>query len=117
MPSIEDFYPPNQPKRLASMLRRLDENSQFVTESGCRIWLGEMDDSGYGKICCGGHYRRASRIAWMAWRGPIPPGICVLHRCDVRPCINPDHLFLGTPRDNTNDMMRKRRHASHRRAA
>jgi hypothetical protein len=46
----------------------------------------------------------------MAKHGPIPPGLCVLHRCDVRPCINPDHLFLGTQKDNMADLAAKRGH-------
>jgi hypothetical protein len=46
----------------------------------------------------------------MAKNGPIPAGLCVLHRCDVRPCINPDHLFLGTQKDNMADMAAKMGH-------
>src|SRR5229473_1814749 len=49
-------------------------------------------------------------ILWMASRGPISPGLYVLHRCDVRPCINPDHLFLGTQKDTIVDMYAKRGH-------
>ena len=50
-----------------------------------------------------------SRVAWELFRGPIPEGLCVLHTCDVRHCVNPDHLFLGTKRDNSDDMIRKGR--------
>jgi hypothetical protein len=46
----------------------------------------------------------------MAKHGPIPPGLCVLHRRDVRPCINPDHLYLGTQKDNMADLTAKRGH-------
>lgn len=51
------------------------------------------------------------RVSWEQHRGPIPPGMCVLHRCDNPACINPDHLFLGTRADNTNDMLAKSREA------
>jgi hypothetical protein len=51
----------------------------------------------------------ATRFSYEKHHGPIPPGMCALHKCDTPICINPDHLFAGTKRDNTHDAIRKRR--------
>jgi hypothetical protein len=51
----------------------------------------------------------AHRASWEAYRGPIPKGMWVLHKCDTMPCVNPDHLFLGTHQDNMTDKTRKGR--------
>jgi hypothetical protein len=91
---------------------RLDKWSIPVTESGCWIWIGHDNPGGYGAVRVGRKMLKAHRVAWMVHRGPIPKGMCVLHKCDVRPCINPDHLFLGTYADNSRDMIAKGRHWS-----
>jgi HNH endonuclease len=85
----------------------------FVTESpdACWIWDGTTTQHGYGKIRTGrGTTTGAHRFAWESKHGPIPHGLRVLHRCDNPICVNPDHLFLGTQRDNIHDMIEKRRH-------
>lgn len=56
-----------------------------------------------------GSKERVTRVVWRALNGPIPDGLWVLHKCDNSECINIDHLFLGTPQDNTNDMISKGR--------
>lgn len=68
--------------------------------------------TGYGATSPKGKYKLVHRVAWEVANGPIPKGMFVLHRCDVRTCINPDHLFLGTHKDNMRDMQQKRRAAA-----
>ena len=87
-------------------------------EARCWIWHGKTASghgSTYGAIKAGtinnGDRRTAlaHRISYELYNGPIPDGIHVLHKCDVSLCVNPDHLFLGTHRDNIDDMLSKDR--------
>lgn len=90
-------------------------HSEFVTECGCQIWTASVDRFGYGRLTVNGKTTHAHRASWECANGPIPDSLWVLHRCDTPPCINPDHLFLGTPADNVADMIRKQRHRFGRR--
>lgn len=77
--------------------------------NGCWPWLGAVNSSGYANKYFGGRMETAHRISWLIHRGPIPSGMLVLHSCDVRRCVNPKHLFLGTQLDNLRDMATKGR--------
>jgi hypothetical protein len=80
-----------------------------VPECGCWLWTGATFSGGYGHILHEGKHCSAHRMAWEYYRGPIPEGLSVLHKCDTPPCCNPDHLFLGTQMNNVHDMHRKGR--------
>src|SRR5258708_3006328 len=79
----------------------------------CWLWTGEIQPHGYGLLHKSGRRHRspyrAHRLSWELAYGPIPDDLCVLHRCDVRACVRPDHLFLGSRADNQADMREKHR--------
>ena len=69
----------------------------------CWLWNGTKSSTGYGVVKINGKSVFAHRHAYELTKGPIPPGKLVLHSCDVRPCIRPDHLSAGTHADNNRD--------------
>lgn len=80
-----------------------------MVPGGCWEYTGNRGRNGYGHVKINRRSALAHRIAWALVNGPIPDGLCVLHRCDNRPCCNPDHLFLGTLVDNNADRHAKGR--------
>ena len=78
---------------------------------GCWLWTGATIAAGYGELAVGQPRKplRAHRLSWEMHHGPIPEGLLVLHHCDVRNCVRPEHLFLGTHQDNMADAYAKGR--------
>lgn len=73
-------------------------------EDGCWEWTSQRNQAGYGQIREGTGAISAHRVSWEMVNGPIADGMCILHRCDRPWCVNPDHLYLGTHKENTRDM-------------
>lgn len=89
---------------------KFSQRIERIPFSGCWIWMGGLDLDGYGHFYLGEHNNpRAHRYSYEQHIGAIPSGSLVLHRCDVRPCVNPDHLFLGTHATNALDRDQKQR--------
>lgn len=90
------------------MRDRIIANVEPEPNSGCWLWTAGLGGSGYGALRYGTP-TRAHRVSYMVFVGPITDGLFVCHRCDTPLCVNPDHLFLGTAKDNAVDAMRKGR--------
>lgn len=98
---------------------RLKALVKVVQKTGCWEWQGAKEKPPlhpYGRMYFGKRYRLAHRVAYEEFVGAIPPGTCVLHRCDNPPCCNPEHLFLGTKADNNADRDAKGRTARGKRS-
>jgi hypothetical protein len=101
---------------MTDFLEKHTDKLQHIAMCGCMIWMGSTTDHGYGKVWTGKRTpagnkfpEGAHRASFEAAHGPIPDGKHVLHRCDIRSCVNPDHLFLGDQDTNMKDMAAKGR--------
>ena len=89
---------------------KLLANIQMIPEAGCWVWMGQCNGgAGYGMMIWDDKRQFTHRLSWTIHRGPIPERMFVCHHCDVPSCCNPDHLFLGTCRENNLDSIRKGR--------
>lgn len=101
------------PRPRISISEKIENSSIKIPESGCWIWMKSLNHRGYGKTCLGkGTNLSAHRVAYEEKYGKIPNGLMALHTCDVRSCVNPDHIFLGTQQDNMTDKVNKNRQAN-----
>jgi len=102
------YHPPIE-ERLAKYTHK------FTGPDACWIWIAARDGCGYGTLNFHKKGYKAHRFIYEREYGPIDRGMLVLHKCDVPSCVRPDHLFLGTNKDNKTDSVNKRRHAHGRR--
>ena len=82
-----------------------------IASSGCWIWTRSKNLQGYGQTIWEGKPLLTHRAMYIALHGPIKPKICICHHCDTPACINPEHLFVGSQKDNLQDMYAKGRGA------
>lgn len=87
----------------------LDKYSVPEPNTGCVLWMVGADKNGYGKIAFNSKDWRAHRLSYHLLKGPVLSGDLVCHKCDTPACINPDHLFIGTPLSNMQDKVKKGR--------
>lgn len=93
---------------MSTALQTLIENKSIaIPFSGCWIWMGSLDTSGYGQLTHKGQHMRAHRASFASFKNQQDRPLLVCHTCDVRACVNPDHLYSGDYKDNRRDMINR----------
>jgi len=104
----------NQIRKKRPLVERFWDHVDIKSQEECWEWKSSLDGKKYGQFAINQKQYRSHRISWELTCGKIPNGLCVLHKCDNSKCVNPSHLFLGTQKDNIQDMARKGRHWRHK---
>ncbi|TAM15935.1 MAG: hypothetical protein EPN65_16610 [Pandoraea sp.] len=89
------------------MIAAIERHIERIPEAGCWIWRGALNRTGYGQFSFLGKHMTAHRASFLAHGGELANGEWVLHRCDVRCCVNPAHLYAGTAVDNRRDTLQR----------
>jgi hypothetical protein len=100
-------------ERMIPLATRFHAKYEPIPIAGCWIWTGAVKESGHGVIGLGARkdrVDRAHRVSYRLHKGEIPRHLNVLHRCGVAACVNPEHLYLGTQKENARDMIAHGRH-------
>ena len=90
----------------------LDGYIQKSADHDCWLWTGWTEKNGYGRKTINYQHISAHRWSWQLHNGKIPDGKVILHKCDVKKCVNPAHLEVGSQKDNIQDSIRKGRHST-----
>lgn len=93
----------------ASITERFERNFERIPGIQCWLWTAATSSNGYGHMSYKNKFHSAHRLSYEINVGSVPHGMCVLHHCDVRQCVNPLHLFIGTTKDNMADRNAKGR--------
>jgi hypothetical protein len=88
---------------------RFEQSILRLPIAACWLWTGDINNYGYARLLHNGRNYAGHRLAWNLYKGEIPHLMCVLHKCDVRLCVNPHHLFIGNEADNMRDCINKGR--------